>query len=369
MTPVASLQSQLFNAIKHGDPNRFDSLALEVFAYQYAHNLPYRAFCDRRSLTPDRIDHWRQIPAVPTTAFKVAELTCRPDRPSTLFLTSGTTQGQERRGRHLVADLAFCHAAILSNAQAHLFPDLPLSGGRRLLMLSLTPPPSQRPNSSLIHMIDLLMQQWGSTDSRYLGTSDGLDGEALRRALRRAVDEGTPAALFGTTAAFMRWFEQCDSAGWRVVLPAGSRLMDTGGLKGVDGLQSSSMKAIEQREIFLAFCERLLGLPTRAVVNEYGMTELGSQFYSSGVGMKVVPPWVRVRLIDPATNEEAPSGEPGLVCVYDLANLHSVMAIQTDDLGIKPPGAIDGFQLLGRVAGAEPRGCSLDPSAALLGAR
>jgi len=409
MTPAASLEARLLDAIGRADPSRFDPLALEVFAYQYARNRPYHAFCDRRGLAPDRIDDWRRIPPVPTTAFKVAELTCRPGEPATVLLTSGTTQGTDRRGRHLVADPTLSRAAILANAQRRLFPDLPLSGRRRILIVSLTPPPTQRPQASLIQMIDLFMQAWGAAGSRYLGTDDGLDGEALAQALDRATTDGAPVALLGTTAAFARWFARCDAGGRRVRLPEGSRLMDTGGQKGIDnGDPPSVSHAIAHRDLFLSSCERVLSLPAHAVVNEYGMTELGSQFYGSlSVGARAeetsessrltdpaartdslllprrsvrpplpphpkpawlytIPPWVRVRVIDPATGEEMPDGQAGLLCHYDLANLHSVMAVQTDDLGMKPPGVIDGFYLMGRVAGSAPRGCSLDSSSALL---
>jgi hypothetical protein len=69
-------------------------------------------------------------------------------------------------------------------------------------------------------------------------------------------------------------------------------------------------------------------------------------------------------VIDPATGDDVPDGAPGLLRVYDLANLHSVMAIQTDDIGIRSDDGSGRFQLLGRAAGAEPRGCSLDPAAA-----
>jgi len=41
---------------------------------------------------------------------------------------------------------------------------------------------------------------------------------------------------------------------------------------------------------------------------------------------------------------------------FDLANLNSVLAIQTEDLG-RVAGS--GFELLGRAPGAQLRGCSL----------
>ena len=49
-------------------------------------------------------------------------------------------------------------------------------------------------------------------------------------------------------------------------------------------------------------------------------------------------------------------GETGLIRVFDLANVYSVMAVQTEDLGIRHG---DGFALAGRAVLAEPRGCSL----------
>jgi hypothetical protein len=53
---------------------------------------------------------------------------------------------------------------------------------------------------------------------------------------------------------------------------------------------------------------------------------------------------------------EVADGQTGLIGVFDLANVFSVMAIQTDDLGVRHG---DGFELLGRAALVEPRGCSL----------
>jgi len=45
-----------------------------------------------------------------------------------------------------------------------------------------------------------------------------------------------------------------------------------------------------------------------------------------------------------------------LLRIYDLANVDSVMAIQTEDVG---RAWQDGIELIGRASGAELRGCSL----------
>ena len=54
---------------------------------------------------------------------------------------------------------------------------------------------------------------------------------------------------------------------------------------------------------------------------------------------------------------------PGLLRVVDLANLGSVIALQTEDRAVATPEGP--FRLLGRAEGSEPRGCSLDAEALL----
>jgi hypothetical protein len=91
------------------------------------------------------------------------------------------------------------------------------------------------------------------------------------------------------------------------------------------------------------------------------MSELSSQGYDhfiEGEGARRfrLPPWARVQIISPETGLEVPAGEVGLIRVFDLANVYSVLAVQTEDLGVSYES---GFELLGRAVAAEPRGCSL----------
>jgi hypothetical protein len=93
------------------------------------------------------------------------------------------------------------------------------------------------------------------------------------------------------------------------------------------------------------------------------MTELLSQMYEpvlregpSASRRHVPPPWLRVRALDATTLEPVPAGSPGLLCFFDLANAGSVSHVLTEDMGTV---SADGLRLQGRVAGAEPRGCSL----------
>ncbi len=91
------------------------------------------------------------------------------------------------------------------------------------------------------------------------------------------------------------------------------------------------------------------------------MSELSSQAYDRKVGTDTprllqFPPWARAIIISAETGQAVGEGETGLVRIYDLANVGSVLAIQTEDLATR----LDpGFELMGRGALAEPRGCSL----------
>jgi hypothetical protein len=59
---------------------------------------------------------------------------------------------------------------------------------------------------------------------------------------------------------------------------------------------------------------------------------------------------------DPATGREVGVGKRGLVRWIDLANVDSVLALQTLDVAERTPR---GFRLIGRLPRTEPRGCSL----------
>ena len=86
------------------------------------------------------------------------------------------------------------------------------------------------------------------------------------------------------------------------------------------------------------------------------MTELSSQYYSRSLGPFAGPAWLRAVVVDPRSGRECRPGRAGILKHVDLANLGSVAAVQTEDLGRSVPG---GFELLGRAPGSEVRGCSL----------
>lgn len=331
--------------------DEFNALALEVFAFQFEGCAAYGRFCLGRGRTPDSVDHWSRIPAVPATAFKHLELYSGPDRPEAEFRTSGTTSDRGLRGHHPVASLALYRASCLPWFGRHLVPeDDPLP------ILALVPSPVDAPESSLSRMMGFVMDRWGASGSRFFGQQGGaVDLPAFQEALARVSATGQPVLVMGTAFAWVHWLDWMAESAGPVVLPPGSRLMETGGFKG-------RSRTVEREELYAALSAGL-SIDPRRMVNEYGMTELLSQLYEPVLRSPdefrrhVPPPWLRVRALDPDTLAPQPHGTPGILHFLDLANAGSVSSILTEDVGVVDEDG--GVRLHGRASGSEPRGCSL----------
>ncbi len=154
--------------------------------------------------------------------------------------------------------------------------------------------------------------------------------------------------LIAVTSALLRLADDGRDSGRRWQLPEGSLVVDTGGCKGYPRDVPRAAIVARYGEVF--------GVPPAQVVNEYGMTELCSQLYARATGPLEPPPWMRTLVCDPLTGRPQPPGHAGLLRHFDLANLGSVVAIQTEDIGRQVDG---GIELLGRAPRAEARGCSL----------
>ena len=86
------------------------------------------------------------------------------------------------------------------------------------------------------------------------------------------------------------------------------------------------------------------------------MCELLSQAYTRGGSVYFPPPWMRFAVVDPIDPaSERPEGVPGALAVVDLANVYSASWILTEDIAVRRG---DGFEVLGRLRGADLRGCN-----------
>lgn len=331
--------------------DEFDEAARDTYRLQSSTIPAYSAYLLHLGVNPSATANWRDIPPVPASAFKSHDLSAAPIGSEVVtFETSGTTIS--RPGRARLSSTVVYEASLLRNFATHLLPD-----DAKFPVLVFGPPRAEAPRSSLWFMVDRIVEKL-ATGGTWVVRGGAPDWDLADTALEQAAGEDTPILLLGTTLLFMAYFERLAAKGRKFALPPGSRAMDTGGAKG-------QRLEFTRAEVLAAF-NRHLGIPSTHVVNEYGMAEMGSQFYDdnflachegrSPKPGKQIPPCVRTRVLHPETLEEQPDGERGILVHYDLTNLEIPLAIQTEDIGSRVG---DRLFLEGRLLGAEARGCSL----------
>lgn len=339
---------------------RFSELAMEVYQYQFNSCEPFRRLCLGLGARHDVRD-WRKIPGVPTDAFRHYRITCfNPALGEIEFHTSGTSHGKS--GVHWIPGAELYDGAAIPWFALHLLPELASSGFAKfpIRVLSLTASPAEAVHSSLVHMIRATTASCCDPDeAAYFIRRGELDVAALNADVEKSVAEGRPVLLHTTAFSLVHWLEALERENRTLNLPEGSRMMETGGYKG-------RSRRVDKRELYL-WASRRLGLPVRVIVNEYGMTEMSSQFYDRTLRedsmdedearIKIPPPWVRSLVIDPVSRKPVEDGATGVLRHIDLANLDSCAFILTADAARRHG---NGFELLGRLSDVELRGCSLE---------
>lgn len=333
----------------------WQELALELYKFQLQFNQPYNTFCKRRLSLPEDISDWRKIPAIPVAAFKEVELTVLgPQERTFVFYSSGTTQEIRSRHFHNAVSLSIYEQSISVWFKRHIIPE----GADRFIFISLTPPLEQAPNSSLVYMFDYVAKEFGGIESGFYGFVDqrnawSINYDKLLSAFYSALENNAPVIILGTAFNFVNLLDYLEANSIPIKLPDGSRVFETGGYKG-------RSREIPKTELYQKISSRL-SIPDKFIISEYGMCELSSQAYDRVAGstqnrLFQFPPWARSVVISPETGNPVDDGKPGLLRIYDLANVFSVMAIQTDDIAVAYNNK---FQLIGRAHTAEQRGCSI----------
>lgn len=305
----------------------FETIALEVFAFQYENCVIYRKYVDlldRKS--PTCIE---EIPFLPIEFFKSQEVLSIPKSgKETLFLSSGT--GMIGRSKHLVSNVSIYEASFF-NAYQLLF-----GNPKEQVILALLPNYLEQGNSSLVYMVSALIEASKNKLSGFLLN----EFEEIKKRYEAAINSGKEVVIFGVSYALLDLAEQKMDF-------SQAKIIETGGMKG-------RRKELTKAELHEVLAE---GLSVDFVSSEYGMTELLSQAYSLKKGVFVCPPWMKVLfrdVYDPLTLVS--SEKSGGINVIDLANVNSCSFIQTQDLGRKTS---EGFVIEGRIDLADIRGCNL----------
>ncbi len=303
----------------------FERCALELFRFQAEHTAPYRRYVELLGVEPAHVERLEDIPFLPIELFKTTDVYCGSEPAEMIFTSSNT--GSTVASRHLVASLdAYRKTFIEAFRRFYGEP-------QKWSIYGLLPSYLEREGSSLVYMVDTLIKECGS---------GGFYLYDYKRLIADMEADPKPKILLGVSYALWDLAEQYAPKLRDTIV------METGGMKG-------RRQELTKSELHAILCR---GFGIEHIDSEYGMAELMSQAYSSGNGIFRTPEWMRVMVRDINDPfDHSPAGSRGGVDIIDLANISSCAFIQTQDMGrLYEDGS---FQIEGRIAGSDIRGCNL----------
>ena len=309
---------------------QFEKIALKVFRFQYENNLVYREFCDFLKTDVQKVKTLEQIPFLPIQFFKSHKVVSNENPIQETFTSSGTSG--MATSKHYVTEVSLYEESYRKGF-SQFYGNI-----EDYVVLALLPSYLEREGSSLIYMVEDLIEMTNNPESGFYLHNH----EELIEKLIRLDNSGQNVILIGVTYALLDLIERHPFQLQNTII------METGGMKG-------KRKEMIREELHEQLC---LGFGVIAIHSEYGMTELLSQAYSLGNGVFECPLWMQILIRD---TEDAltyvPDGKSGGINVIDLANINSCSFIATQDLGKKNPK--NSFEVLGRFDNSDIRGCNL----------
>ncbi|MGC4231667.1 MAG: acyl transferase [Niabella sp.] len=311
----------------------FDETSLKVFRFQYDNNSIYKKYVDALGVKVSQVQVPTQIPFLPIRFFKTHQVTTGSFSPELIFESSGTTETVN--SKHQVKDAGIYEESFFS-CFSHFYGNV-----KDWCVLGLLPSYLERKNSSLVYMVQQLIEKSGHEKSGFYL----YDFDQLAHTLSALEERGQQTLLIGVTFALLDFAERYKMPLHNIIV------METGGMKG-------RKKEMIRNEVHDILKE---AFSLSAIHSEYGMSELLSQAYSKGNGIFQAPPWMRILLRDeedPLTIKDTETNKArGLINVTDLANVYSCSFIATDDLGVLYSDR--SFEVTGRMDNSDLRGCSL----------
>jgi phenylacetate-coenzyme A ligase PaaK-like adenylate-forming protein len=308
----------------------FNALALNIFRLQAQNCNIYREYIFHLGIDADEVTELKQIPFLPISFFKSHSVLSSTDPVEITFSSSGTT-GMVQSSHHITNVKLYEQSYLQAFAQFY-------GNITEYCFLALLPSYQQRSGSSLIYMVNDLIEKSTHPQSGYFLYNH----DELLQTLLELKSKKQKTVLIGVTYALLDFIEQFDIDFPELIV------METGGMKG-------KRKEMVREELHEQLTK---GFGVKTIHSEYGMTELLSQAYSLGEGVFNCPNWMQILIRD--TNDPLSlieNGRTGGINVIDLANINSCSFIATQDLGRINPD--QSFEVLGRFDNADIRGCNL----------
>src|ERR1017187_3141368 len=308
----------------------FKECALHIFRYQGLNNEVYKQYIKLLKVNIDDVKSIEQIPFLPIEFFKSNQIITENYSAEIIFESSGTTGSIP--SRHYVSKVDLYKESFMKGF------DYFYGSPRDYCILALLPSYLERSNSSLVFMVNDLIQASNNIESGFYlyNTQD------LVQKLNNLKEGTTKVLLIGVSYALLDLAEEHELNLSNVII------METGGMKG-------KREELIRNELHEFLCN---SFHVSKIHSEYGMTELLSQAYSSGEGIFRCPPWMKVmirNINDPMSYLS--NHKTGGINIIDLANIYSCSFIATQDLGKIHDD--NSFEILGRFDNSDLRGCNL----------
>ena len=204
------------------------------------------------------------------------------------------------------------------------------------VIIGVTPNYTTKKTSSLIYMINHLIQKSNKKQSQFI-----MDLKKFKSVTKELETANKKYIIYGLSYALMDLIEK------NKFDLKNSIIIETGGMKG-------SREEIDKENLHKILST---AFNTNKIHSEYAMTELMSQSYSLKNQIFSTPAWKKILIKDFNDPMNVSRVGRGFLNIIDLANKYSCPFISTEDVGeVFENGE---FKLFGRGSQADLRGCNL----------
>ena len=298
----------------------FNQKAIEIFNFQYNNNSVYSQYCKLINVNAKSIKKIKDIPFLPIQFFKNYTVSSYNKHTHSF-----------KRSVHYIKDINI-YIESFTQCFEENFGSI-----NNTVFLGLLPSYIEQGNSSLIYMVDYLIQKSNRKESGFYLN----DYKKLYDLILKLEKSEKKIILIGVSYALLDFIDNFSLKTKNLVI------IETGGMKG-------RRKEITREELH----DKLKrGFNSNNIKSEYGMTELLSQAYSNTNGIFKSPPWLKILVREINDPLYVKSHGKGALNFIDLANVNSCSFIASDDIGEVYRDS--SFKVLGRLSNSEIRGCNL----------
>ena len=306
------MQWECDKLLEHSDPLRMSikdihewklKMFKQAFAFNFNNCPEYKRYCELHNVKPEDIKTYEdliKIQPIPSDIFRDYEklISSVPEKEIVRILTTSSTTSKNPV-RYPLDKITLERSAIF-NAKSWQTV-MGIVPGSAII---LAPPPTET-KVALVGGADITFQKMGFkiSDIKFAAKGGEFNSEQI---LKLIINSKHPRHLYGPPFAYWNLVEYMKKEGKKTNLGHESRLMITGGWKGVKGEVSKEELYKEMSEFFC--------INENQIRDGLGLTDIMGMIPECEYHQKHVPPWYHISIRNPEDiNEEVKEGKTGLL--------------------------------------------------------